>query len=373
VARTLRIAFRRAFPESGRVLLNCFALGPWATGMNVSMSLADTGILKSIGPDQQKVENTLERFGPTYRYLVFGYPPFLKTFVDNTRLDLRPYHIDAVVGGEGMSEHLRMHLGRVFRTVTSSYGASDLEINLGVETEMTVALRQWCCRDEKLCQALFGRQYPPMIFQYNPLDYVIEMLPSGELAFTVCRLSSAAPKIRYNLHDQGGVMTYEELTMRLKDAGFCPADLDGRGSALPLLYIFGRSDLTIPFYGAKVYPSDIEEIIAGDHQLIRQINSFQLVSYEDEAINRRLQIALETVGDLSEPLPVVPALRDVFFEGLCRVNQDFREVARLFDRSAVEVDVHVFGTGPFRDRDSRIKNRYIGAAPVTAHSAGEKT
>src|SRR5204863_1767743 len=111
------------------LLLNCFALGPWATGMNVSMSLVDVGILKSIGPDQKKLENTLSLFGTGYRYLVFGYPPFIKSFVDTTALDLSQYHMDLVVGGEGISEGLRAHLLKSFQSVISSYGASDLEIN----------------------------------------------------------------------------------------------------------------------------------------------------------------------------------------------------------------------------------------------------
>ena len=35
--------------------INAFALGPWATGMNVSMSLVDIAVLKSTGPDAKKI------------------------------------------------------------------------------------------------------------------------------------------------------------------------------------------------------------------------------------------------------------------------------------------------------------------------------
>ena len=37
-----------------------------------------------------------------------------------------------------------------------------------------------------------------------------------------------------------------------------------RQSSFPILYVFGRGDLTVPFYGAKVYPADIEDIVSGD-------------------------------------------------------------------------------------------------------------
>lgn len=360
VKHILQLNYQIIYGDEGCILLNCFALGPWATGMNVSMSLVDVGILKSIGPDQKKLENTLQLFGPNYRYLVFGYPPFIKQFVDSTKLNLDQYRLDLIVGGEGISEGLRSHLRKYFQTVISSYGASDLEINIGVETELTITLRRLCNDNRALCGRLFGRETAPMIFQYNALDYVIETNEAGELLFTIGRQTSAAPKIRYNLRDLGGVMTHRQLTEQLAHNGLNVAGLAQRQSKFPILYVFGRGDLTVPFYGAKVYPTDIEDIVNADPLLVKQINSFQLVSYEDEKINRRLKIHLETAKAFQGELPSVEQLRDLFFERLCDGNQDFREVTKMFDRGVIEIEVHAYETGPFKDRDIRIKNKYIG-------------
>ena len=285
VKRILQLNYQLIYRDSGCILLNCFALGPWATGMNVSMSLVDVGILKSIGPDQKKLENTLEILAGIIAILIFGYPPFIKSFVDTTRLDLKQYRMDLIVGGEGISEPLRTHLLQYFQTVISSYGASDLEINIGVETELTINLRRLCMKDRELSQILFGRELPPMIFQYNALDYIIETTSEGELIFTIGRQTSAAPKIRYNLHDLGGAMTHSTTP---REAGVAQGSIffnwQDAQSRFPILFVFGRSDLTVPFYGAKVYPTDMEEIINADPNLVRQINSFQISSYEDEAI-----------------------------------------------------------------------------------------
>jgi phenylacetate-CoA ligase len=360
VKRILQLNYQLIYRDSGCILLNCFALGPWATGMNVSMSLVDVGVLKSIGPDQKKLENTLEIFGEDYRYLVFGYPPFIKSFVDTTKLHLKQYRMDLIVGGEGISEPLRTHLLQYFQTVISSYGASDLEINIGVETGLTISLRRLCMKDRELSRSLFGREMPPMIFQYNALDYIIETTPDGELVFTIGRQTSAAPKIRYNLHDLGGTMTHQQLTRSLASKGIDIFQLAKQQSQFPILFVYGRSDLTVPFYGAKVYPTDIEEIINANPNLVTQINSFQIASYEDEAINRRLKIRLETVKDLSNTLAPMEELHQTFFEGLCRVNQDFREVTKMFDRSCLEIEIYRFENGPFSERDIRVKNRYVG-------------
>ena len=350
--------------ERERILLNCFALGPWATGMSVSAALADVAILKSVGPESDKLENALRCFGPDYDYVVFGYPPFLKDFLDRTTIDLSNYRLDLVVGGEGMTERVRERLLCRCRSVLSSYGASDLDINVALETPLSVALRKRCATDAALCRSLFDRDYPPMIFQYNPLDYGIETLPSGELAFTVARLDSAAPKIRYNLHDLGGTFSAWELTRRLAARGIPAEELTAvPHSALPFLYVWGCGDMTVPFYGAKVFPSDMDEIIAGDAQLAAGIHSFQIAAREDEEGNRRLCIALESARGATFAAEQ-DELRDLFFDALCRVNQDFRAVSPLFGRGSVEVRVYPFGEGPFAGGDMRIKNRYVGSLPA---------
>ncbi|CAE6858100.1 hypothetical protein R75461_07831 [Paraburkholderia nemoris] len=359
VKRILQLNYQLVFRDSGKILLNCFALGPWATGMNVSMSLVDVGILKSIGPDKSKLVNTLKLLGPGYQYLIFGYPPFIRSFVDECDLDLSAYHIDFIVGGEGLSEGLRSYLLQKARTVISSYGASDLEINIGVETPTTIGLRRLLLDRPALCRELFGRDTPPMIFQYNALDYVIETNPDGELLVTIGRQSGAAPKIRYNIRDSGGTYTFGTLAARLAAHEVELASLAPRTSHFPFLFVYGRNDSSVPFYGAKVFPSDIEQILSATPALQSAISTFQLATAEDEHLTSLLDIHLERALGLN-PTPIdETGLHADIFDGLKRVNQDFREVSRLFDPAQVRIHLHDHDTGPFQGRDIRIKNKYI--------------
>jgi hypothetical protein len=134
---------------------------------------------------------TLELLGPKYRYVVTGYPPFLKGLVDTAKLDFSEFDICAVVGGEGMSEPLRASLNRCFRKTISSFGASDLEINLAVETDFTIALRQAIAGNAALGRDLYGdREGLPMIFQYDPLNTWIESDADRTLLFTLNRLEN---------------------------------------------------------------------------------------------------------------------------------------------------------------------------------------
>jgi phenylacetate-CoA ligase len=360
VTRILQLNYDIFYHDRQHILLNCFALGPWATGMNVSMSLVDVGILKSIGPDAAKLENTLSLFGTKYRYLICGYPPFIKSWIDSTNLNLSAYQMDLIVGGEGMSESLRSFFLDKFQTVVSSYGASDLEINVGVETDLTIALRRLCFENRELCERLFGRETPPMIFQYNAADYVIETAASGELLYTIVRLTGAAPKIRYNLRDLGGTYSHKNLAAKLKENSIDIKALSVRQSFFPLLYVHGRSDLTAAFYGAKVYPTDVEEICNTRDELKGKVNSYQIISCEDESLNKNLQIHLEKAKNFTGELPAAEKLREIFFAELCRLNQDFREVTKMFDKQCVKVIVSDFETGVFAGRDIRVKNKYIG-------------
>jgi phenylacetate-CoA ligase len=200
-----------------------------------------------------------------------------------------------------------------------------------------------------------------MIFQYNALDYVIETSAEGELIFSIGRQDSAAPKLRYNLHDLGGTLSYSTLNSRLGSWGLDTSSLATRQSSFPILYVFGRSDLTAPFYGAKVYPTDIEEIINSTPHLARNINCFQIVSYEDASVNKRLKIRLESAHGVDGGFMAKEELHKTIFDGLCRVNQDFREVTKMFDPSAVEIELFPYGTGPFAERDIRVKNKYINS------------
>lgn len=361
VKAIMQISYALMFENQDFFILNCFALGPWATGMNVSMSLVDVAIMKSIGPDKAKLENALKQFGPRYRYLIAGYPPFIKNFVDTTTLNLAEYQLHLVVGGEGMSEGLREYFSKWFKSVFSSYGASDLEINVGAETAYTIALRKLCWKNSNISKALFGREDPPMIFQYNPLDYVIEQNSDGEVLFTLARLSNVAPKIRYNLQDRGGVYRFKDVTERIRAAGIDVEALTLGAPAFPILYIYGRNDLSVPFFGCKVFTSDIDHVIHQDPTLSRHLNSFQIKNEENEKFDRLLHIHLERAEGSSEPLDE-SKLHGAMFSGLMCVNQDFREISKMITPAQVRVTLHPYGTGPFAGRDIRIKSRYIDSS-----------
>ncbi|HKT45795.1 MAG TPA: hypothetical protein VJQ85_13420 [Gaiellaceae bacterium] len=355
--KLLHLGIRHSLGEKPFFVVNAFALGPWATGMNLSMAIVDIAVLKSTGPDVSKIENTLRMFGPGYRYLVCGYPPFLKQLVDTADLDWSAYDCLAAVGGEGMSEALRTYLQRAFRQVYSSFGASDLEINIAAENDFTIAFRSLLAERPALGGALALPEHGslPMVFQYNPLDYMIETNGDGELVITICRLDTVAPKLRYNIHDLGCVRRFPAVREALGHLGVAPDELDARALDLPLLFHYGRSDATVAFYGANLAIADVQEAVYSVPELAERVAGFSLLLGEDAAANKTLEIAFELRPGAEPPSDA----RAGFLARLARINQDWREASRFMPAAQPTLAFHPAGTGPFDGDDIRLKHRYV--------------
>ena len=135
--RNIAFFARYAYGNGPLVTINAFSMGAWATGFNMSLGIMRHGIVKSVGPDIDKILSTLAYLGPTYRYLIAGYPPFVKHLLDEGARRGFPwadYELHALVGGEGMTEELRDVLLERFTSVYSGYGATDIEIGMAGES-----------------------------------------------------------------------------------------------------------------------------------------------------------------------------------------------------------------------------------------------
>lgn len=376
--RNIAFFARYAFGAGDLVTLNAFSMGAWATGFNTSLGMNRHGIVKSIGPDIGKILSTLRYLGPDLRYLICGYPPFVQHLLDEGEREGFPwgeYRISGLVGGEGMTEELRDRLLERLEVVYSGYGATDLEIGMAAESPVSLALRRLARARPDIRRDLFGGDPRlPMVFQYNPLVHFLEVNDAGEILCTVSRLDLVAPRIRYNVHDVGGLITFEAVARYLKDHGLDvgtlgsePAAAGPRGPLpwsepipLPFVYVHGRRDATISIMGANIYPEDIESIVFGDPKLARRLNSFILAIATDATGTPRPEIDLELPeGDVADAVWAA-SLAAVFRDGLDRLNLDFHEALSEFPAAMDPiVSVHAFHTGPFAGDAHRIKPRRI--------------
>lgn len=376
--RNIGFFARYAFGTEPLVTINAFSMGAWATGFNMSLGMMRHGIVKSIGPDVDKILSTLAFLGPGYRCLISGYPPFLKHLLDEGERRGFPwadYRLQALVGGEGMSEELRDVLLLRFESVYSGYGATDIEIGMAGESPVSIALRRLARARPDVRAAFFGSDPRlPMVFQYNPLIHFLEANAEGEIVCTVSRLDLLAPRIRYDVHDEGGILPFHRAEAILRDFGLdlwtlgqLPETAGPRGPLpwtepipLPFLWIDGRRDATISVMGANIYPEDIEALVYGDPSILPRLESFMLAVREDEHGTPRPVVMLELADLEGVDAAWREAAADRLGEGLTALNIDYRTAVAEFPAAMRPiVETYAPGGGPFAGDRTRIKQRRI--------------
>jgi len=355
---------RYTYPTERLFAINAFSMGAWATGTNMGVALAQVCTVKSTGPDLGRIVDTIQRFGDDFDYLITAYPPFLKHVVDT--LDARGFdwertRVYGAVGGEGMTEALRDYLERRLVKVRSGYGASDIQIGIAGETDLAVTVRKLLVARPDVREALLGPgRRVPMVFQYNPLENYIEINDRGEAVVTVNNLSVLSPKLRYNVGDEGLTMSRPELLRRLAPLGVLPEPLP-LGWASPFFFLYGRSDSTISFMGANIYPTDVEYGLYRDPTLAGAIESFCLELVEWAELEPRPVVHVQLrQGAEVDAVDAAERLRAAVVDHLAGASRDFAEALRE-DPAAGELQVvlHAHGAGPFAGMAGKIKNVYL--------------
>jgi phenylacetate-CoA ligase len=357
--RLIQVAFKHLIENRNVIVINTFAMGAWSTGFSTSLSLLEISRVKSTGPDLTKAIDTMLELGPEFEYVITGYPPFLKQIADDKRIDLSKYKATVIYGGEGISEPMRKSLLEVFSGVIGSYGASDLEINIAHETDFTIAIRRALLEDENLRATLLkqDRGIIPMIFQYNPYDYLFENNDKGELLVTICRLENLSPRIRYNIHDLGHPEDFYTFKKKLKALG--------REDLLKLvefdfgvLFYYGRSDLSVDYYGGVVGPEEIRQIINADKDFKEKVANFRLISYEDKGHQKHLLFALELAKDMHIDVEAKEKLLNIIIRQLFVLNLDFKAGYEMANHKP-EIQIYKNGEGIFDAAHQKVKNDYV--------------
>jgi phenylacetate-CoA ligase len=339
VARRFEQAFYDGFHTDERRTLAviCFALGTWVGGMFTASCcrlLAGKGYpITTVTPGSNKDEifRVVEGLGSQFDQVVLlGYPPFLKDVIDTGRargLDWSRAHIKLVMAGEVFSEEWRsLVAGRVSDTdilhfSASQYGTADAGV-LACETPLSVAIRRFLAQHPQAARQLFGASRLPTLAQYDPVDRFFEV-DGDTLLFSG---DNGMPLIRYNILDSGGIMTYDAMLAFLAERGYDPREelAGGRGDRnLPFAWVFGRSNFTISYFGANVFPENVT--VGLEQPLIREwvTGKFVMQSMEDAECNRYLAIAVELAPGVTGDAHKQQAIAEAILTHLLRLNSEF--------------------------------------------------
>jgi phenylacetate-CoA ligase len=166
--------------------------------------------------------------------------------------------------------------------------------------------------------------------------------------------------VRYNIHDLGQVIRIPVLKKAMQACGVPLKELGTMRSDLPLLLHYGRADAAVAFYGCKITPMDIQEVFVSIPDLAKHVHSFSLITFEDEKLDKKLEIAFELNEGVEPFAKEKEELRQQVLEALKKVNQDFREASQMIPKgSEPTIAFHKFLTGPFAVNDVRLKQHYV--------------
>jgi phenylacetate-CoA ligase len=339
IATRFEQIFRDSFGADKRRTLAviCFTLGTWVGGMfttNCCRWLASKGYSITVitpGNNQQEILRVTQELGPAYEQVVLlGYPPFLKDTLDrgiSQGINWSQYAIKLVLAGEVFSEEWRTLVGERMGShnpcydFASLYGTADAGV-LGNETPLSITIRRFLADHPEAARSLFGESRLPTLVQYDPFSRFFEV-HEGTLLFSG---DNGIPLVRYHIADTGGLIAYESMLQFLEAWGFDPLRAldEARGIyPLPFVYVFGRSDFTVSYFGANIYP---ENVTVGLEQTPIQdwvTGKFVLQVQEDADQNRFLWIAVELAPSVEASEQKQQAIAASIQSQLLRLNSEF--------------------------------------------------
>ncbi|BAZ86829.1 phenylacetate--CoA ligase family protein [Dolichospermum compactum] len=356
----------------------CFTLGTWVGGMfttNCCRHLAAKGYsITVITPGNNKTEilRIVQELGGNFEQVVLlGYPPFLKDVIDTgitNGMQWGQYHIKLVMAGEVFSEEWRNLVGErigsenPYDDFASMYGTADAGV-LGNETPLSICIRRFLAATPEAAKALFGESRLPTLVQYDPCSRFFEV-EDGNLLFSG---NNGVPLIRYSIFDQGGLISYAEMLEFLGNWDFNPlTELQNhRGiHQLPFVYVFGRSNFTVSYFGANIYPENVT--VGLEQPIIREwvTGKFVLQVQEDADENRFLSVVVELAPGVEDHEEKRLSVTAAILTQLLRLNSEFANyVPPQYQTPLVELkhtgDVEYFPIGVKHKYTRNYISKYI--------------
>jgi phenylacetate-CoA ligase len=341
IAHRFEQVFRDSFAahRNDTLAVVCFALGNWVGGLfttSCCWHLARKGyplMVATPGNKKEEIFRVVRELGPYYKQTVLlGYPPFVKDVIDAglaEGLDWSRYRVRTVFAGEVFSEEWRSEVLRRAGSASpcydsaSLYGTADGGV-LGNETPLSIAARRFLAANPEAARQLFGESRLPTLVQYDPLDRYFER--HGDTL--VVSGNNGVPLVRYHIADRGGLVSHEGLWSFLRDFGVRSLrdyglDEDRPSRRLPFVWVFGRADFTVSFYGANIYPENVAVGLEQPGIMSWITGKFVMEAKESRDADHYLSIAVELLPNVSADPEKAFIIAESIRKQLLRLNSEF--------------------------------------------------
>ncbi|MEK7650049.1 MAG: hypothetical protein AAB367_03800 [Patescibacteria group bacterium] len=336
-----------------------FGLGIWIGGIftyKVLERISNKGYQLTIVPTGTSKEQfiaAIKKFAPFYdQIILMGYPPFIKDVLEEGEaqgIRWKKHNIKILTAAEGYSERFREYIAKksgitnMLRDIVNIYGTVELG-TMAHETAFSNLIRHIATKNKKLHSVLFPDMHiTPTLCQYYPqLAYFEEVLINGKREILGTGYGTHMPLVRYRFYDLGGVIPYETMLEKLANHNIdIKAEMRQYHIGprlvrdLPFVYVGSRSDATVIFRGANIYPEEIRYAL-DDSSLSKYITGrFTMLRSENKKLDPVLEIHIELQKNAKGNMRLENSIKKQVVLCLLQHNSEYGDVYKFNNKKTI--------------------------------------
>lgn len=352
VAHQMFLRSAKVSKNKSTLVIDCFGMGVWIGGLITYQAfkyISERGYAMSIitpGINKREIFQALKNIGGAYDQIILcGYPPFIKDVIDEGKAKgilWSDYSLKIIFAAEGFSETFRDYIIKeagihdVYRDTMNIYGSADIG-TMAQETPVCILLRRLALSNKELYMSLFGQGTRlPTVAQYIP-EFINFESKNGSV---YCTGDNALPLVRYEIGDNGGVLTYKEVEELCNQAGvdlkteIKKAKIEDTIIELPFVSVYERSDFSASFYGALIYPEFIKKGLS--HELLDEYitGKFTMSTKNDKNENQYLEINIETKSNQKITKTLQTQVKKLLLSTLTSHSAEYKKILESLEDKA---------------------------------------
>ena len=328
--------------DKSTLILICFGMGVWIGGVityeafkEISLRGYNLSIITP-GVNKKEIYEAMRNLAPHYdQVIICGYPPFMKDVIDegpSNGIDWRKHELRMIFAAESFSENFRDHILALtgmkdpLRDTMNIYGSADLG-TMATETPLSIFIRRIALANSKIYKKLFPfANRLPTLAQFNPLFINFEAFNTR----IFCTGDNIIPLVRYEIGDNGGVLTFDEVGKIFESEGLdLQSEIRKAGIAdtimeLPFVFVYERTDLSTKLYGAIIYPEHVKSGLERALHLHKHITGkFTMFTKTDKQHNEYLEVNIELKPDIKATRELKNRVVQAIVEGLREKSAEY--------------------------------------------------
>jgi phenylacetate-CoA ligase len=121
------------------------------------------------------------------------------------------------------------------------------------------------------------------------------------------------------------------------------------------VFVFGRADFTVSYYGANIYPENVTVGLEQAEIVNWVTGKFVLECLDDINGDKQLRIAVELLPGVTESPEMIPVIANAIHQQLLRLNSEFAHYTPT-ERQFPAISLHAFAYPAYFP--TGVKHRY---------------